>query len=964
MGHIAVAVDATETWGDEFLVIQGGLSEHKKALGDLVVLQVGSDAWFHPELVGKGPAARSFHCGAAIGSRLYLFGGHVWVKEKKGLQKFNDLWCLDTSTWEWTLVDTPADSASPSPRDFASLVCLEGSRLLLFGGLDSHEKRQDDSWIFDAVTSTWTELKVAGLKPKARYAHCMTRVDQRVLMFGGESNTGLVADLWTLRGLGLQGEEAPVWIPLDLPGAPPSARKGHALASLGWWLVVMGGRTAEISWFRSKTDIFHSDVVVVDRQGTMQWRSPVLIGDSPPAREFHTLTALSGGRLLLFGGGNGKVIFGDAWWLDTEDDGALLATLSSLSDTTGPSQASMTERLKVHHQQQQAQAATALQLPDGQPWWKGAHSPDDVRAFERLRTLLGLQPSCEGASGSAQMDDVSNTAGPGSAESFSRGHAETAVAELGAELLQQQGAAGWHSASSPNGYQAPTQAIEKAVRAYFSELDPQDLRLIDLDPLLSALIAYHVPLRLVRDVITAASIAADYKWSQRSSLGLTEQDQQGARRACHRRSAFKLQRLCFANAGVYIKLGQHIAQLDHLLPAEYVQTMREHMLHRCPASPYSDIAQIIEQDFGKPPEELFADFSPTPVASASLAQVHVAHTFDGQKLAVKVQHSGLRDTSSADVATIEVLVKVVHWLLPDFNYSWLVDEAKESLPKELDFHQEAVNAERCRRNLASDKSSVRGRVVVPKIYHETSSARVLTMEFIEGAMVTEKDALQQMGIVSRELAQLVAETFNEMIFRMGFIHCDPHAANLLVRKHEGRMQLVLLDHGLYRQIDDKFRREYAGLWKSLIFADAEGIKRHSASMNAGDAYQLFAGMLTNRPWSQITKQSADHLAIPNSAEERALAQEYAQHMAKEISSLLWRMPRVLLLLLKTNDCLRSIDFALGQPINTFVITARECTRALGEFRLAEQPGWRSRVAVTSDAAQCMGTLEVVARYHI
>lgn len=188
----------------------------------------------------------------------------------------------------------------------------------------------------------------------------------------------------------------------------------------------------------------------------------------------------------------------------------------------------------------------------------------------------------------------------------------------------------------------------------------------------------------------------------------------------------------------------------------------------------------------------------------------------------------------------------------------------------------------------------------------------------------------------------VAETFNEMIFAHGYVHCDPHAANMLVRKvvsrgvalcrrcmaaaplrcrpcsveeavpyalglkgaplrpphlyapcaqatsprnkqreqqqqiemkplamhaapvnimhvhappfpfpQAGGPQLVLLDHGLYKEISDAFRLEYAGLWRSLIFADEEGIRRHSAAMNAGAAYDVFASMLTQRPWDQV-----------------------------------------------------------------------------------------------------------------
>jgi host cell factor len=97
MGHTAVVVDARESWGEELLIVYGGLSEEKYALDDVVVLQAASSAWFHPEVPNtKRPPARAFHCAAALGKKVFVFGGHVWVKEMRGLQKFNDLWSLDT----------------------------------------------------------------------------------------------------------------------------------------------------------------------------------------------------------------------------------------------------------------------------------------------------------------------------------------------------------------------------------------------------------------------------------------------------------------------------------------------------------------------------------------------------------------------------------------------------------------------------------------------------------------------------------------------------------------------------------------------------------------------------------------------------------------------------------------------------------------------------------------------------
>ncbi|KAL6763996.1 ABC1 family-domain-containing protein [Haematococcus lacustris] len=444
---------------------------------------------------------------------------------------------------------------------------------------------------------------------------------------------------------------------------------------------------------------------------------------------------------------------------------------------------------------------------------------------------------------------------------------------------------------------------------------------------------YLVPTRLARDVYTAASIVADYKLS----LGRLEGEARAqALEDCHQRGAERLLQLCFANGGVYTKLGQHIGQLDHLLPEQYVVTMRNHLLDRCPVTPYSDVRRIIIQDLGTAPETLFRYFNPVPVASASLAQVHVAEDHQGRKLAVKVQHAGLLESSTADMATVEALVKAVRYIFPDFDYQWLVDEIKTYLPAELDFHHEVANANRCRALLNGPKSRLAGRVYIPQVFQDKCSTRVLTMEFVEGMAVSDPTALRRAGISPAALSRLIADTFNQMIFVHGDLHADPHVANMMVRKQDGRMQLILLDHGLYHRIDDAFRLRYAELWRSLVFADKEGIRRSSEAMGAGEMVPLFAGMLTQRPWDQLVENSnLDRLVVPSSAENRAMVQHYAQKYASEISHMLVRMPHELLLLLKTNDCLRSVDRVLGQPVNNFVVTARECTRALVAQRIRD-----------------------------
>eukprot|EP00884_Botryococcus_braunii_P012895 jgi/Botrbrau1/21606/Bobra.43_1s0012.2 len=371
--------------------------------------------------------------------------------------------------------------------------------------------------------------------------------------------------------------------------------------------------------------------------------------------------------------------------------------------------------------------------------------------------------------------------------------------------------------------------------------------------------------------------------------------------------------------------------------------MREYMLDRCPVSPWPEVARTLSRELGGPPYTIFADIETQPLASASLAQVHRAKGHDGRDLAVKVQHAGLRDTCDADVATVELLVAAVHWLFPSFDYGWLVDEVKENLPKELDFLQEAENNRKSAENLKSRDSSVWNRAVVPSIDSNLTTPRVLTMEFIEGVPITDAIGLAQMGAAPSEMAHIVSQTFNEMIFRYGFVHCDPHAGNLLVRMREGRPQLVLLDHGLYRQLDDRFRLDYAGLWQAIILGNVDGIQRYSEAMNAGNAPQLFACMLTMRPWEDIVQQQdIDRLRVPEQANDKI--RDFAQQNVAGISDLLGRIPRPLLLLLKTNDCLRTVDRALGQPINTFTIVARECSRALAKEKSRLHPGLRTQLS--------------------
>ncbi|KAL3935313.1 MAG: hypothetical protein SGBAC_009141 [Bacillariaceae sp.] len=175
--------------------------------------------------------------------------------------------------------------------------------------------------------------------------------------------------------------------------------------------------------------------------------------------------------------------------------------------------------------------------------------------------------------------------------------------------------------------------------------------------------------------------------------------------------------------------------------------------------------------------------------------------------------------------------------------------------------------------------------------------------------------------------------------------------------------MVLLDHGLYKEIDDKFRIKYAELWKSLMLADLKGIEESCHAMGIDKAYPLFAAMLTARPYDEIIERSktgsfSASTAAPDSQADRAVIRGYAKQFLSEIFVLLGILPRQMLLLLKMNDCLRHIDFALKSPTNTLVVAGKYASQAVYENEIKETSSRRSRML------SWLSYMKVLTRIHI
>ncbi|XP_063039752.1 aarF domain-containing protein kinase 1 [Engraulis encrasicolus] len=459
-------------------------------------------------------------------------------------------------------------------------------------------------------------------------------------------------------------------------------------------------------------------------------------------------------------------------------------------------------------------------------------------------------------------------------------------------------------------------------------LDPNDLSII----------------RFGRAAATTALISYDYFTAFRDVAHGTE-EYWDLRSKVHRRSAERLRDLCCANRGTFIKVGQHLGALDYLLPPEYTNTLK--VLHsKAPQSTMEEIQQVIREDLGKELRELFSSFDQQPQGAASLAQVHKAVLLDGRTVAVKVQHPKVQTQSAKDIMVIELLIHAVHWLFPDFAFMWLVEEAKKNMPLELDFLNEGRNADKVAAMLKHFDF-----LKVPKIHWDLSTKRILTMDFAEGGQVNDREYMRRNGIDVNEISENLGKMYSEMIFVQGFVHCDPHPGNVLVRKcpRTKRTEIVLLDHGLYQVLKEDFRLDYCRLWQALMKADMKGIETYSRRLGAGDLYPLFACVLTARSWKSVTG-GISQTPVTNS-EDVEIRTNAALYLP-QISDLLNRVPRQMLLLLKTNDLLRGIETILQTRASSssFLNMSRCCTRAIASHRRSKASSRSRRVQISMSEA--------------
>jgi ubiquinone biosynthesis protein len=247
---------------------------------------------------------------------------------------------------------------------------------------------------------------------------------------------------------------------------------------------------------------------------------------------------------------------------------------------------------------------------------------------------------------------------------------------------------------------------------------------------------------------------------------------------------------------IFVKFGQMLSTRRDLLPPDIADELAK-LQDQVPPFPSSLALSTLEQIYGKPVNEVFLIFDAEPVASASVAQVHLAVLHDGTEVAVKVLRPGIAPVIAHDIALMESGALLVEALWPDgkrLKPREVVTEFARHLDDELDLMREASNCSQLRRNFMESPL-----LLVPEVYWDYCYSGVMVMQRVKGTPISHVDALREQGIDIPRLARVGVEIFFTQVFRDGYFHADMHPGNIFVG-HDGRY--IAVDFGIMGTLTD------------------------------------------------------------------------------------------------------------------------------------------------------------------
>ncbi|KAL2418139.1 ABC1 family protein lscO [Exophiala dermatitidis] len=380
-------------------------------------------------------------------------------------------------------------------------------------------------------------------------------------------------------------------------------------------------------------------------------------------------------------------------------------------------------------------------------------------------------------------------------------------------------------------------------------------------------------------------------------------------------------------------------------------------------------------------------------ASASVAQVHWARLKDGREVAIKIQKKEIAQQVGWDLWAFKVVTRIYSWWF-DIPFYSLVPYINERLLLECDFENEANNSKKMA-EFVSGEPRLRNRVYIPKVYDDLTTKRVMTAEWVEGVRLWDKEAITRpwrggwrrgspgchgapmdpppgfvsaqqqqqqqqqgrdlydeqlkpdrtwwkgadgkggLGLDVKEVMTTMVDLFSAQLFLWGWVHCDPHPGNIFIRRRpDGHSELVLIDHGLYVQMDPKFRHQYCKFWKALMTFDNKTLKEVVSQWGVNNV-DVFASATLMRPYEGGDMTVSTRIKGLSAHERRKRQFEMQQAMRKGVKEILGdetKWPRELIFIGRNMRIVQGNNQFLGSPVNRIKITGIWASRALAEDR--------------------------------
>ena len=295
-------------------------------------------------------------------------------------------------------------------------------------------------------------------------------------------------------------------------------------------------------------------------------------------------------------------------------------------------------------------------------------------------------------------------------------------------------------------------------------------------------------------------------------------------------------RIAFEELGpTFVKFGQLLSTRPDLVPESFINEFTK-LQDNVQLLPTELVQATIEKELGKKISEAFLEFTTTPLAAASIGQVHEATLHTGEKVVVKVQRPDIQKIIDTDVSLLAFLAALLERYVPEsriFSPKLIVDEFFRTLSYELDFVIEANNMNKMAENLAANPG-----IVIPKVFREYSTHRVLTSEKLEGVRMNDPKAMDAAGVNRKEIVELGARAFFKSVMVDGLFHGDLHAGNLFVLPGN---RLGIIDFGIVGRLSQRSRDQLATMVMALLTEDYENLCYEYAELGTADTSIDFDG---------------------------------------------------------------------------------------------------------------------------